>query len=696
MDIGMKSIVELLNEGSKKRFVIPVYQRSYSWQKKNWKKLLEDILNVADKENKNHFFGTIVYVAHDCGQEDERIIVDGQQRITTISLLLIAIRDYLRENSEIIESNVFYPDQIDEQLLTIKSYKAKTAEPILKLKLVKEDDLAYKALIEGKQNFKDSLITKAYSYMYSEIKNMNKDTFSSFCQALDKKLMIVSISLSSERGDDPQLIFESLNSTGVDLLQSDKIRNYVLMNLDSKQQERIYEEYWEKLEHELNSDDINEFIRYYLIMKNGRVIKNDDVYDEFKDYKTRNIFNIEDLLTDLLKFASYFIQIKYPTKDNSLFYKEFQDLLRFKQQADYPFIFDILDNNSKGIISDEDTKSCIKLIEIYFMRRIICEKPSNIYNSTFASLPRTIKEDMEKNNTSYYESFSKILMSREGRATVPNDNEFKDKFMNIKIYESKNIPLAYILERLENHNTKEPIDVQGQLESNIFTIEYIMPQTLNDIWKRELGDNAKYIHEEYVHTIGNLTLTGYNSEYSNKPFMFKKTLEGRGFNYSKLHLNESVKSCSKWTEEEIKNRASLLADEALDIWKLPTIKEKEEIVDDNGWHNFDEVELNLTYCRIKELEILGDKIELDSYKVIDVFAKIHETLYEYFKDAYTNLDWFSLSKNNGFRAPYCIEKIGAYIESNSDSNTKLKQLKEVTSKIKEIDSTWIRFVIEKK
>lgn len=270
MEANKNTLLRLL-DGNDKEFIIPVYQRPYSWKKENCVQLMKDLRDVCTYGYKSHFFGSIVFVSQNNGVCAEHIIIDGQQRLTTVSLLLLAIRNYVNENKDAI-SNI-NPRKITSYLTD----EFADDEKKLKLKLVQGDDDAYNKLIQSKSPVADNSITANYDYFYSQIEKMPMGEIEELFNAISK-LDIVSISLKPEDGDDPQLIFESMNSTGLDLEPSDKIRNYVLMRMSAKEQDRFYKKYWEPLEELVDRKDITKFFRYYLDVKLRRNVAEKKLY----------------------------------------------------------------------------------------------------------------------------------------------------------------------------------------------------------------------------------------------------------------------------------------------------------------------------------------------------------------------------------------------------------------------------------
>lgn len=679
-------------DGADKRFVIPVYQRSYSWKRNNCKKLLDDLREVYSHDRQSHFFGSVVFVAENDGSCEEQIIIDGQQRITTVSLLLLAIRNYLLANPDMETKNI-NAEKIKNVYLTDKY--ADDDEKKLKLKLVEGDDSAYDALLERKRPIEDTNITANYSYFYAEIEKMSAEELNGVYQAI-AKLDVVSISLQPHDGDDPQLIFESLNSTGLDLETADKIRNYVLMNMKHKEQERFYKTYWEPLEQTVGHSEINKFVRYYLASKTRHLYDEKKLYFEFKYYCEDSELSIEAILQDMLEYAGYYKEIIAPDERNAS-----SDVLKRINRLDVktcvPLMLDLFKARSNDAISDAELCQALEIIESYIIRREICGLPTNLLNKLFVRIGAEIDRDVEKEGISYYDALCRELLSKTGRSRFPNDHEFRENFELYDLYDAKPTTKKYILERLEQFDNKEPVDVERFVDDKRLTIEHIMPQTLSAGWKKQLGENWELIQTKYLNTPGNLTLTGYNPEYSNASFERKKTMPGKGFQYSPLRLNEYVKTCESWGEEQIKKRAELLYRKAEKIWWLPSVASLD--LDQEGginagekpeWISWDE-DTELTGKLVTSVEVLGMLIQADS--MTDAYRKIHSALFELDPATYysSGFPWFTKEKSD-LREPHKLAD-SAYIELNKSSQSKLNAIKDVCE-VMGLDSDDVRLLVE--
>ncbi|WP_305877636.1 DUF262 and DUF1524 domain-containing protein, partial [Helicobacter pylori] len=379
-----------------------------------------------------------------------------------------------------------------------------------------------------------------------------------------EKLMIVWIALKKGK-DDPQLIFESMNSKGIELTQTDLIRNYIVMETEVEKQKDFYNQYWRAMEENFKQSEkqskredlFNKFVRHYLTIKIGKIPNEKRVYEAFKDYQQKEGIEIEVLLKDLQKYCGYFCQIAFKKEADKDLNKALSFLVDLESDVVYPLLLELYSDYSDGVLSKQDFIPMIELTESYLCRRAVCGLGTNSLNKIFPSFTKKIDKKQ------YLKSVEKHFGSLKGNQRFPNNDEFKDLFITIDFYHFKKN--KYFLERLESSfGTKEPVDTQK------CTIEHIMPQTLTPEWQKDLGENFEAIHEKYLHTIGNLTLTGYNSEYSNNSFQEKRDME-KGFKQSPLKLNQSLKDLESFGEKEIEKRANDLADWALKIWTYPKL-----------------------------------------------------------------------------------------------------------------------------
>ncbi|NHB26696.1 DUF262 domain-containing protein [Helicobacter pylori] len=600
MEAKEATLLGFFEENQNNQFVIPIYQRLYSWEKKQCEQLWDDILKVGGNDKMNgHFIGSILYVRDDNTHSSPLLIIDGQQRLTTITLLLIALRDYLNDEDEFLEK--FSREKIESYLINSN----KDGDKKFRLILSESDKDTLLSLIDGSRRkpSEPSLKIVENFKLFEKWISENTDKLETIFKGLEK-LMIVWIALKKEK-DDPQLIFESMNSKGIELTQADLIRNYIVMEMEVEKQEDFYNQYWRAMEEDFKQNGIlfNKFVRHYLTIKTGEVPNIKKVYEAFKDYQQKEGIEIEDLLKDLKKYCGYFCQIAFKKETDKGLNKALSFLVDLEMDVVYPLLLELYSDYSDGVLSNQDFISIIALTESYLCRRAVYRPGLGGLNKVFASFTKKINKDQ------YRESIKAHFLSLEKTTgKFPKDSEFKDSFITIDFYHFKKN--KYFLERLENFDTKEPVDTQK------CNIEHIMPQTLTPEWQRDLGENFKAIHEKYLHTIGNLTLTGYNQEYSNKSFQEKRDME-KGFKQSPLKLNQSLKDLESFGEKEIEKRANDLADWALKIWTYPkldaeTLEEykpkKENKVYDLSSYKFGSHSRELFDILSKEIKALDERI----------------------------------------------------------------------------------------
>ena len=552
-------LLELLS-ASRRRFIIPVYQRNYDWKKANCEQLYNDLIDVAINGKQTHFFGSIVSYAL---SREEIVLIDGQQRITTVSLILIAIVNAIKSGAVTPDDPVL-GEQILEDYIVDKHHKT---ERKVRLKPFRDDCEAFDNLIYKSEDeyIADSKVTLNYRYFYDRIVNEKAVSVDDLYEAINK-LQIIDIQLEPKRGDDPQLIFESLNSTGLDLTESDKIRNFVLMGLSPEVQERFYDSYWNKIE-KLSLKELDSFIRHYLTVVTGVIPNIRNIYAAFKQYaKQRD--DIESVLQDMLRYAQAYNKILTCTVGSACANTTVKHLNLLEVTVAHPFLMAYLVYAEENHLPMEETETVLGLIENMIFRRFICELPANVLNKIFAILHKQVIK--QKRDTDTYSSvLIYILLNRRAAVLFPNNEDFISNFSTKNIYAMRSRSKQYLFERLENGNSKEVNDIVGYLENNTYSIEHIMPQTLTPAWREALGENYAAIHEQWLHTIANLTLTGYNFNYSNRPFAEKKTMD-HGFLKSGLRLNQYIAQYDQWTEKELKERCEHLMKVALEIWPCPT------------------------------------------------------------------------------------------------------------------------------
>lgn len=655
-------------EGSKKRFIIPVYQRNYDWKIENCKQLYDDLIQVIKNNSKTHFFGSIVSVYEPSGRNTEFLIIDGQQRLTTMSLLFLAMYNLLEEKI-IISEDESLKDQIYEDFLVDK-YQPQ--EKRMKLKPIKNDQKAFSKLFNSKDDYiKDSNLTINYSYFYERIQKQEitiDELFDAIC-----RLEIINITLNNE--DNPQLIFESLNSTGLDLSEGDKIRNYILMGLPKQKQDEYYEKYWNCIE-KCTKYDVSSFIRDYLSVKQLVIPSQKKVYINFKKYVEDSSLKIIEILEDLLSYAKrYNILLCGKTSSKEL-NSCINRLNRLETTVTRPFFLEVLRLYDENQINLNEVAEAFSITESYLFRRTICDLPTNALNKIFLLLNREIMR-YDGTDSNYIEKLKFALLSKKDRARFPNDDDFSLMFTEKPIYQMNSKNKIYILERLENFGTLEDKDIYRHYDEGEYSIEHIMPQHLTPAWIKELGDSYEEIHDTWLHRIANLTLTAYNSKYSNSTFVEKKTMKN-GFEDSGIRLNTYVSKKDKWTLAELRDRNDYLLKRALDIWAFPSTNYKPQEKQLDSYTLDDEASF-LSGRQIAKFVYKGTEQPVVSW--VEMYTKVLRALYLEDKTIITKIalstgDDLSIHFSTNKRIFKKCDEIGdnVYVQTNTNTQSKLSVL----------------------
>ena len=537
---------------------IPVYQRNYDWGTPQCARLFDDLeaLAHADRHKQpKHFFGAVVGKSEDSWTW---IVIDGQQRLTTISLLILAIAHSVAAGDiEVGKDPELGRKLVDDYLLV----DANPNSLKFKLKPVKNDAAAYRALFGPEDDFIDSSnVTANYRYFRERLRKTDLTAY----QVWDAVSRLEVMHLDLEAHDDPQRIFESLNSTGLNLSESDKIRNFVLMNQRLEEQNRLYEQRWNPIEENVDYRT-DWFIRWYLTAKTNQTPKSDDVFEAFKRFVQRSEDSVPQILDDMYEYsknsrALTHTDTGYPTVDRRL---RRANLIFI--DAVHPFLMPVVGDARRGVITAEDFDNVVRVIENYTFRRLTCQIPANSMAKIFA----TAYSEMRKLRTadqSYSDLLTWFLRRRDGGSgRFPTDADFRESFETRDFYHVRPAHRQYLFDVLENGDSKDNRDIADKIASGDLTVEHIMPQTINHAWEEQLGPNAVDVHDAWENRIGNLTVTGYNSAYSNSSFQKKKEMQ-EGFNSSPYRLNEDVKSAERWTEDAMRARSQRLVSRALDYW----------------------------------------------------------------------------------------------------------------------------------
>ena len=543
------------------RYLIPVYQRTYSWEEEQCVRLWNDIVNLHQTQREGHFVGSIVRIDEDSAAGSTvAMIIDGQQRLTTLTLLLIALRDYAMSNAG--SGCDVNPEKINDTLL-LNKYET--------------GDAKYKLLLT--QTDRDALIKKIErAPIPVSLKSRILDNYDFFAIQIAKgeispmalydsigKLQIVDIVLDRQY-DDPQAIFESLNSTGIDLKDSDLIRNHILMGLDSAEQADVYNNIWRPTEllfdYEHQSELMDNFFRDYLTMKLGRIPRKNEVYKEFRIHHKNCGLSITALCQDIYTFAKHYADMYFCRSSDVILRSLYEDAKAIRMDVAYPFLLKIHNDCDRGLIALNELREIVQLCVSYVLRRAICEIPTNSLNKTFATIKNDIQED------DYLKSIKALFIMLDSYKEFPTNKRFLAVFQTRDIYNMNRC--RYILAKLENWDNKSIISLDN------LTIEHIIPQNtqLSTYWIESLGSNWSEIQKKYLHTIGNLTLTAYNSEMSDSSFAEKLNMTG-GFRESALRLNKYVVSQNSWSEDQINERATQLGEIAIKAWPYPELSDSE-------------------------------------------------------------------------------------------------------------------------
>ena len=553
------------------QFIIPIYQRNYSWTAEQCKQLWTDLLRAGRSETiKAHFIGSIVYIERALStvtNQESLLVIDGQQRLTTSTLLIAAL------------ANHFESEGIGELLQAFSAKKLRNyylvnpdeeGERHFKLLLSETDKDTLLSILQTSPTPVESSTRINENYaLFRELITLHKNELEAICKGV-AKLVIVDVSLDRSQ-DNPQLIFESMNSTGLELSQADLIRNFILMGLEPKLQTELYKTYWRPMEKGFGqgayTQHFDAFMRHYLTAKTGDIPNVRDVYAVFKQYARDLKGDTRDLVADIHEFATYYCAIALGKEQDTLLKQAFHDLRELKVDVAYPFLLDIYSDYQKQRLSADELLSIVRWVESYVFRRAICAIPTNSMNKTFAGMSRSLKKDR------YLESVQAAFLMLPSYRRFPVDEEFQRELKVRDLYNFRS--RSFWLRRLENYGRKERVVVED------YTIEHILPQNkdLSQEWQTELGADWQHIKDTWLHTLGNLTLTGYNSEYSDRPYVYKRDQvtdkDGNpiGLAHSPLKLNRGLGRVAVWNEDAIKARADRLSKEAVKVWDAPQLAE---------------------------------------------------------------------------------------------------------------------------
>ena len=664
------------------QFVIPVYQSNYDWTNTECKVLLNDIISVVAKNRGTHFIGSIVFVhegIHRTGEVKELVIIDGQQRLTTINILYVALYRFAKDNGNAQEAEKLYNMFLTNQYVKNESSK-------LKLKQTDANSFAFKSILLGTQSESDpfSNVTENYNYFKSII---NEDNFDLILRGLDR-LIFVEISLAIDN-DNPQRIFESLNSTGLDLSQSDLIRNFILMDLPAKDQNKVFETIWNPIEE--NAKDIvkqkslvSDYIRDYLTLRNKKIPNKNKVYVEFKSlYPNKKDEAYHQELENIKSLSIHYKKFINPAavKDANI-RKELEYIGRLEINVAYPFLLQVFEDAENGLLKKDELIKILRLIQIYTWRRFIVGLPTNALNKVFMTLYSEV--DPEE----YYDSVAKALIKKKGSGKFPSDEDLKTALKDKDFYNIQPKNRNYLFEMLENYNSKESIDTN----SDLLSVEHIFPRNPNESWVAELSPEDYFLFKEkHLNTIGNLTLSGNNSALGNKSFAAKKEMniyeKEQGYLFSKLWLNSYLKSIDSWDVSKYEERADIIYERFLKIWEFPDVEILE--VDESGEQNIFDAE-SPTYKKLEYFIFENTKVAEDT--IAQMYFYVIRNLYEKNPQLLlSNPEVLKITRNaSDFRAAQEVIN-GWFVECNIDSNSKFAVLKKLLSLFEMEDELLVKY-----
>lgn len=649
-------------EPNKKQYCIPVFQRDYAWTEEQCTKLFEDIV-MAYKKDRPHFCGSFVYAPLSSKKHiDSYIIIDGQQRFTTLYILIKALADSADNDrdKEALQRYLYNEDKFDRYGLDEKSK--------LKLKPVKTDNDQLLLLMSGKIEQMDKsrrgIIYHNYMIFMQLIKSFLEESSANSVLMINdgiEKLICADIRLDTD--DNAQEIFERINSTGIKLGLADLIRNYILMT--DTDQERLYEEYWLTVQNLLPDKLLDNFFIDYLNMKSDGFVKESEAYKSFKQVYVEGKYDNEKMLQEILHYAKQYYVFCYGSSDfGAEVNKALAGLRKLKQTTVYLFLFRVFDDYENGIINKNELARVLNMLLSYSIRRLVCEIGSNTLRGLYKTLYGRVFEQKENKNT-YYDSLVSFFLQQTSKNTIPSDNEFVTALQEKNLY-SKNALCKYLLCAIENQG-KETLDTEN------LSIEHIMPQNknLSMSWQKMLGENWQSVHEKYLHTLGNLTLTGYNSELGDKPFEKKKEKLEETITHIAV-LYSDVKDKSEWNSVNMEKRAKRLAEIILKLFPIEQPKTKIEFTDPHyklyTLANPDDA----TYKTVNYFEFLGERVNVSSFaemvrsiaqilydmdnSIIDDMAKKHEPLPEWTTPAFSY-------EEDGVRNPFKLRNCNIYIST---------------------------------
>lgn len=653
---------------NKTRFVIPIYQRNYDWTTSQCKLLLDDILYMGVGDETAHFIGSVVFVHDDIytsSKIKELSIIDGQQRITTLILIYLAIYHLAIEMKNDDLKIEIYETYLVNKFVS-ESEKSKLRPTLDNLAAIN-----YLLRAHCTEEFKKySKIIDNFDYFKNRINEQNYET------VLDglSKLMVVEISLDRQK-DNPQRIFESLNSTGLELSQADLIRNYILMGLDKESQNHIYINYWKIIEElaredESNTSKVSDFIRDYLTLVNKKIPNKDKVYQEFKlIFPTTSIANLEAILDPIKSLANFYNKLVNPKNELDIeISRQLEYINQLEIKVAYPFLIKVYEDHSNKVISKNDFIEVLSFVQSYVWRRFIVGLPTNALNKVFMNL----YEKIDLNN--YLDSIKSYIVKRNGSHRMPKNSEVIEAIKYKDVYNIKAKNRLYLLSRLENFNNKEVVAINGNTD---ITIEHIFPQNPDKSWKMQLSElDFKEMKEEYLHTLGNLTLSGNNGSLGNRDFIYKRDIIDKGYKASRLWLNKYLSEIEVWNKNTFEERVDVLTKRCLSIWSYPDldIEEYDESLEEMSIFEAE----NPTHKKLEYAVLFGQKLNVKTVAslYIDVFKHLFEQSPEIFfnTDLAEKVGLYKYPNESKLRAAGSISS-NYFIETNFSSVAKFDIIK---------------------
>ena len=671
---GSEAKMTAFMEGADKRYIIPVYQRKYDWKLENCRQLYDDLKKIITDNRGSHFFGSIVSSVVPNGSKIEYHIIDGQQRLTTVTLLLLAMRNLIA-NGVISSGEGKLDEQISQRFLIAPWAKE---DDRIKLHPVKSDREALERLFGDEEDYDNSSnLTINYRFFCDTLLKQEVPVDDLYTAV--GRLEIISITL--DPGDNAQLIFESLNSTGLALTEGDKIRNFILMGLPPTEQNHCYDSYWAKIE-KCTGNDVSGFVRDYLSIKQQSTPTINNVYRVFKSYAEDLKLPVETLLEDLLRYARFYEKLlicksglKEKLLDDCLY-----RMARLEIVVIRPYLMEVLRLNQDGKLSVDDVLRIFLITENYLFRRNICDVPTNALNKVFLTLNREILR-FDNTADNYVAKLIYVLLSKRESSRFPDDAEFCTALANKQVYQMRGKYKAYLFERFENYGTIETKDVYTHLDNNVYTIEHIMPQHLTPAWTEALGADYAEIHETWLHRLANLTLTGYNPGLSNKSFAEKRDAEESGYKASGLKMNQKIASKSSWGLAELQERNDEMVALAKKIWSYPEtdFKPSEKEYDSC---TLDDENIDLTGRDISKYSLQNVEQIVSSWT--DMFEHVVKYLHQKDKSVLAGLAYrtgvnseiasYVSKSENGLRSALKIDE-NIYIEKNTSTTIKISILR---------------------